>query len=87
MAVVVLSQLNRAAERDNEPRLSSLRDCGSLEQDADVVVFIHRDPDKSEFERQFLLAKNRDGRVGKFPARLDPDRMMFLEEPGGHCAR
>lgn len=47
-AVVLLSQLSRASDKENRrPKLSDLRDSGSLEQDADVVVLIHRGKDES----------------------------------------
>jgi len=57
--VVCLAQLNRQAEltRDNLPRLSHLRESGAIEQDADVVMFVHREeyymtPEEREKERQ-----------------------------------
>ena len=47
--VVVLSQLNRGSEKDNrEPRISDLRESGSIEQDADIVLLLHR-PDQSQY--------------------------------------
>jgi len=69
--VLALSQLSRAVEqRRGKPRLSDLRDSGSIEQDADVVMFIHRDDKMNEeSERpniaEILIEKHRNGPVGK----------------------
>jgi replicative DNA helicase len=76
--VVVLSQLNRDSERENRnPRLSDLRESGSIEQDADVVLMLHR-PKKKEDEDfepssqsddvehiKLIIAKQRNGPVGE----------------------
>src|SRR3989338_2429030 len=68
--VLALSQLSRAIEqRRDKPRLSDLRDSGSLEQDADVVMFIHRqDRYKETSEKtnivEILVEKHRNGPVG-----------------------
>lgn len=64
--IIVLSQLNRGIEsRDNkEPRLSDLRMSGSLEQDADVVILLHRDLRDSAHEMTIIVAKNRQGMTG-----------------------
>lgn len=68
--VIALSQLSRAVEqRGGKPRLSDLRDSGSIEQDADVVMFIHReDKYKEQAERtniaEILIEKHRNGPVG-----------------------
>jgi len=68
--VLALSQLSRAVEqRGGRPRLSDLRDSGSIEQDADVVMFIHRedkyndDSDKKNIA-DILIEKHRNGPVG-----------------------
>ena len=71
--IIALSQLNREAEKET-PSLAVLRDSGSIEQDADMVMFIQRDRelDKNMEEQaketgqvvQLLLAKNRNGPVG-----------------------
>ncbi len=70
--VVVLSQLSRAVENrfDKRPLLSDLRDCGSLEDDADLVMFIYRDEYyNKDSERpgtaDIIIAKHRNGAVGE----------------------
>jgi replicative DNA helicase len=68
--VVVLSQLNRGPEQrtDKKPKLSDLRESGSIEQDADVVLLIHRDLDNADemkaFQAEILVAKQRNGPMG-----------------------
>ncbi len=81
--VIALSQLSRAVEqRGGKPRLSDLRDSGSIEQDADVVMFIHRD-DKSnkESERpgiaEILVEKHRNGPTGMVELHFDDKRTTF----------
>ncbi len=81
--VIALSQLSRAVEqRGGKPRLSDLRDSGSIEQDADVVMFIHRD-DKvnKESERpgiaEILIEKHRNGPTGKIELYFDDKRTTF----------
>jgi replicative DNA helicase len=71
--VVALAQLNRAVEaRSNKrPRLSDLRDSGSLEQDADVVMFLYRDQDGAPRDGvELIVAKQRDGETGTVPLRF-----------------
>jgi replicative DNA helicase len=70
--VVALSQVNRGATKnpDGRPRLADLRESGSIEQDADVVVFIHREdyqnPDsEKKGEAELIIAKQRNGPTGK----------------------
>ena len=71
---LVLSQLSRAPETrqgDHRPQLSDLRESGSIEQDADLVAFIfreevyHRDREDLRGQAELLLAKQRNGPVGK----------------------
>ncbi len=82
--VLALSQLSRAVEqRGGRPRLSDLRDSGSIEQDADVVMFIHRD-DKVNKESDrpniadILVEKHRNGPVGSIELYFHDRRATFL---------
>src|SRR5262249_60077795 len=65
--VIALSQLNRASEarEDKRPRMSDLRESGALEQDADIVLLIHRpdyyDPNDQPGVVELAVAKNRGG--------------------------
>ena len=65
--VIALSQLSRAVEKnERKPMLSDLRDSGSIEQDADIIMFLHRDyygndADRSQSEADCIIAKNRHG--------------------------
>lgn len=82
--VLALSQLSRAVEsRGGKPRLSDLRDSGSIEQDADVVMFIHReDKGKDESEQtniaEILIEKHRNGPTGKVELYFDGKTTAFL---------
>jgi replicative DNA helicase len=69
--VLVLAQLNRAAEKENRPpRLSDLRESGSIEQDADVVLMLNRPKEENDkFQvasgtMELFISKNRNGEVG-----------------------
>ncbi len=85
--VIALSQLSRAVEqRGGRPRLSDLRDSGSIEQDADVVMFIHRedmmknrsDMDERTNIAEILIEKHRNGPVGKVDLRFDDEKTTFV---------
>lgn len=70
--VLVLSQLTRAPERDDrKPQLADLRESGAIEQDADVVLFIHRPnfyktdlPEEDRAKAEVIIAKQRNGPTG-----------------------
>ncbi|MBX3145648.1 MAG: replicative DNA helicase [Gemmatimonadales bacterium] len=84
--VVALSQLSRASEQrggDRRPQLSDLRDSGAIEQDADVVIFIHR-PEyydrEDESKRglaEIILAKHRNGPTGDINLRFHREFTRF----------
>lgn len=83
--VIALSQLSRAVEsrNDKKPLLSDLRESGSIEQDADLVIFIYRDElYNPETERQHIadviLAKHRNGAKGEVEVYFDGARTRYL---------
>lgn len=90
--IVVLCQLNRQSEetKDKKPKLHHLRESGSLEQDADGVIFIHRDfmsgiktnadGSSTENEADLIIAKWRDGVVTEYKISFDGPRMKFYEK-------
>jgi len=82
--VLALSQLSRAVEQRTPkiPRLSDLRDSGSIEQDADVVLFIYReDVYQEESPRKnvadIIIAKHRNGPIGRVELAFDKQRACF----------
>jgi replicative DNA helicase len=90
--VVAISQLSRAVEqRGGKPRLSDLRDSGSIEQDADVVMFIHReDKINKESERpniaEILIEKHRNGPVGQAELYFDEKHVRFINLDTHHTS-
>jgi replicative DNA helicase len=81
--VIALSQLSRAVEsRGGKPRLSDLRDSGSIEQDADVVMFIHRDANEEgggkKQEAEILIEKHRNGPTGVVKLYFDQQKTTFM---------
>jgi len=82
--VIALSQLSRSSEArpDQRPRLSDLRDSGSIEQDADLVMFIYReDRVKKDTEKkniaEIIVAKHRNGPIGSLELYFDEDTVSF----------
>ena len=82
--VLALSQLSRAVEQRNIPipKLSDLRESGSIEQDADVVMFIYReDRYKEDVEQkniaEIIIAKHRNGPIGKIQLFFNAEKVCF----------
>ncbi len=88
--IIALSQLSRQSVQrsggSGRPQLSDLRESGSIEQDADMVIFIHR-PDalglsenpSSMEETQIIIAKHRNGSVGELPMIFKSEQIRFME--------
>lgn len=88
--IIVLAQLNRDIEKGGKgttPKLSHLRESGAIEQDADVVAFLHRDRDDQKnitkedqmkgIDAQLIIEKNRNGETGAVDLLFFPSRMLF----------
>jgi len=87
--ILCLAQLNRQAEvsRDNRPRLNHLRESGAIEQDADVVMFVHReeyyqtndeDRERVKGEAEIIVAKQRNGPIGDVKLLWQHDYTRFV---------
>ncbi len=86
--ILALSQLSRQPEQrkgdQRKPQLADLRDSGSIEQDADLVIFLYREElyDRNTERRgiaDVLIAKQRNGPTGDFEIVFLPDRMTFSD--------
>ena len=87
--VLCLAQLNRQAEvsRDNRPRLNHLRESGAIEQDADLVMFVHReeyyqtndeDRERVKGQAEIIIAKQRNGPIGEAKLLWQHDFTRFV---------
>jgi len=80
LIMIVPAQLNRDSEKQKrEPYLSDLRDSGCIEQDADVVMLLHR-KNRSSVDAQLIIAKNRNGSTGKIYFNFNPEWGYFEED-------
>ena len=89
--IIALSQLSRQSENrqgsNRRPQLSDLRESGSIEQDADMVIFIHRydyqglseNPDDVG-RTQIIIAKHRNGSIADIDMRFRHDEVRFVDE-------
>lgn len=81
--LIVLSQLNREVEKrsNGKPQLSDLRDSGSIEQDADMVIFLHRKTlDPKDNTAELIVAKHRNGPTGVITLETDMTTYDFKEK-------
>lgn len=88
--IIALSQLSRAVEMraEKKPQLSDLRDSGSIEQDADIVMFLYRqeyyepeDADLANFA-ELIIAKNRNGACGTIKLHFSKEIVLFQNYTG-----
>lgn len=84
--VIALSQLNREIDKSGrQPRLADLRESGSIEQDADVVMFLHKPADEEgdfseeAIDVEFIVEKNRQGQTRKTILEFKPALMTFYD--------
>ena len=84
--VVALSQLSRSLESrpDKRPIMSDLRESGSIEQDADIIMMLYRDDYYNEFSEQagvtnVLIRKNRNGPIGQVDLKFEKNHQKFYE--------
>ena len=76
IAVIALSQLSR--EGKNAPDMTSLRESGQIEQDADCILLLHTvEPDNPHSDRELIIAKNKEGQTGKIPLTFKGEYQKF----------
>jgi replicative DNA helicase len=91
--IMMLSQLNRDAEDDKEkdecprkPRLKHLKGCGGIEEGSDIVILLHRPKGTSNPAIDFIVAKNKYGKVGIAHGEFDGKLQRMKEYPNGRVA-
>lgn len=81
--IVVLAQLNRDVNANQKPQLSNLRESGSIEQDSNVVAFLHRPNEEERDLVRLTVQKNREGALGSIDYLFNGAYMEFKEIEGG----
>jgi replicative DNA helicase len=77
--ILALSQMSRSVEQGNrKPRLSDLRESGAIEQDADMVLFIHHENELN----QLIIAKNRNGQIEDLNLKFIPSKQIWTNYDG-----
>lgn len=80
--VLAISQLSRAVEQrggEKRPQLSDLRDSGSIEQDADIVMFLYRPEEEDKANAKLIIAKHRNGPTGELDLFFKEEYTRFYE--------
>lgn len=87
--VIVLSQLSRAVETrgGKKPQLADLRESGSIEQDADVVMFLWREDDENPENIMLDISKHRNGPLRSVPLHFKGDRIRFYSRDVKHATK
>lgn len=84
ITVIALAQLSRPEKKKGgatpQPTLSSLRESGQIEQDADIVFMLYR-PSFERSERDLLILKNKEGRLGRMTLNFDGQHQTFSRQP------
>ncbi len=77
--VIALSQLNRSAN-SGDPDMTTLKDSGQVEQDADIILMLaNPDDPQDKGRRKLMVVKNKEGRRGLINLSFDGDRQRFYE--------
>jgi replicative DNA helicase len=81
LPVLACAQLSRAVEmrEGRRPQLSDLRESGSIEQDADLVMFLYREDEDNRTDVKLSVAKHRNGATGEIDLFFRGDRTRFFE--------
>lgn len=80
LPIIAVAQLNRAMEtRGGKPKLSDLRESGSIEQDADVVMFLHREDEEVREMVTCSIEKHRNGPTGQFNLYFNGKQVSFFD--------
>lgn len=74
--VIALSQLNRSSERSDKPTLDTIRQSGEIEENADVVLILHRES-RDTPESELIIAKHRNAPTGMVPLYFDLEHLRF----------
>ncbi|MDR3319086.1 MAG: replicative DNA helicase, partial [Clostridiales bacterium] len=86
LPIILLSQLSRDMSKEKrKPQLSDLRESGAIEQDADIVMFLHRDDAKTdggadESKHELIFGKHRNGRLGSMPLKWTGEFVRFEDD-------
>ena len=79
LPIIAMAQLNRQMEsRGGRPKLSDLRESGSIEQDADVVMFLHREDEEVRESVTCSIEKHRNGQTGQFNLYFNGNRLVTV---------